>query len=136
VSGFPNWNAPPGEEHAMRQAVWNGAVIAASDDTQVVEGFTYFPRDALRWEYFTPSESHTRCAWKGTASYYTITVAGKTNPDAAWYYPEPSPAARHIDGHVGFWRGVLIEDAPTAATDGGEAAGTSGWWSQRRSRHS
>ena len=78
------------------KAMWNGAVLAESDRTVVVEGNHYFPPDALRAEYFRPSDTHTECGWKGTASYYTIEVDGKRNPDAAWYYPNPKEAARQI----------------------------------------
>lgn len=90
------------------QAIWNNAVLAESDDTVVVEGNHYFPADSLNPEFFTPSDTHTVCPWKGTASYYNLSVAGQTNPDAAWYYPEPKTAAAQITGRVAFWRGVTI----------------------------
>jgi uncharacterized protein (DUF427 family) len=93
----------------MPKATWNGAVLAESDQTIVIEGNHYFPPEAIRREYFKPSTTHTVCAWKGRANYYTIEVNGKTNPDAAWYYPDPLPAAREITGFVAFWRGVKIE---------------------------
>ena len=91
------------------KATWNGAVIAESDDTVVVEGNHYFPADAIRREYVTPSDTHSVCPWKGTASYYSLTVNGKTNPDAAWFYPEPKTAAKEIKDRVAFWRGVTVE---------------------------
>ena len=90
------------------KAIWNGVVVAESDDTVVVEGNHYFPAAALRREFIQPSATHTTCPWKGVASYYTLTVAGKTNPDAAWYYPDPKPAAAEIAGRVAFWKGVSI----------------------------
>ena len=93
----------------MPRAVWNGAVLAESDDTVVVEGNHYFPRDSLNDEYFVDSDRHTRCAWKGTASYYDVVVGGQTNRGAAWYYPNPSRAAEAIEGRVAFWRGVRVE---------------------------
>jgi uncharacterized protein (DUF427 family) len=93
----------------MAKASWNGQVLAESDATIVVEGNHYFPPDAIRREFFKPSSTHTVCGWKGTASYYTIEVDGKTNPDAAWYYPDPLPAAQQIAGHVAFWKGVKVE---------------------------
>lgn len=93
----------------MPRAMWNGQVVAESPDTVVVEGNHYFPVEAIRKEFFQPSESHTICGWKGTASYYTLVVDGKTNPDAAWYYPTPKDAARNIAGRVAFWKGVTIE---------------------------
>lgn len=93
---------------AMR-AVWNGQILAESDDTVVVEGNHYFPAEALNNEFFSASETHTVCPWKGLASYYTVTVAGEANADAAWYYPEPKVEAEHVRDRVAFWRGVKVE---------------------------
>lgn len=93
----------------MPKATWNGAVLAESDNCEVVEGNQYFPPDALHREYFKESSTHTTCPWKGLASYYTIEVDGKTNPDAAWYYPEPKDAAKNIKGYIAFWKGVKVE---------------------------
>ena len=90
------------------KALWNGKTIAESADTVVVEGNHYFPADAIKKAYFKPSSTHTLCPWKGTASYYTLAVDGKENPDAAWYYPEPKDAAKEIKGHVAFWKGVEV----------------------------
>ena len=94
----------------MIRALWNGEVIAASDDTVVVEGNHYFPIDSVRSELLQSSSTTTTCPWKGKASYYTLIVAGKENRDAAWYYPEPSAKASSIKDRVAFWRGVKIED--------------------------
>lgn len=91
------------------QAIWNGTVLAQSDDTVVVEGNHYFPRAALREEYFRDSSTHSTCPWKGEASYLSVVVEGKENPDAAWYYPEPKPAAKEITDRVAFWRGVTVQ---------------------------
>ena len=93
----------------MPRATWNGAVLAESDQCEVVEGNQYFPPDALNSEYFKPSSTTTVCPWKGTASYYTIEVDGKENKDAAWYYPEAKEKAKNIEGYVAFWRGVKVE---------------------------
>ncbi|MGN6252401.1 MAG: DUF427 domain-containing protein [Marmoricola sp.] len=90
------------------RATWNGTVLAESDDTVVVEGNHYFPRSALREEHFRPSETHSVCPWKGTASYLTVTVDGEDNTDAAWFYPEPKDAAAEIRDRVAFWRGVEV----------------------------
>ena len=90
------------------KAIWNGQVIAESDDTVVVENNHYFPPQSIRSEFFTRSDTTTHCPWKGDASYYSITVGDKTNTDAAWYYPEPKPAAREIAGRIAFWRGVQV----------------------------
>ena len=90
------------------KAVWNGVVVAESDDTVVVEGNHYFPESSLRREYATFSNHRSSCPWKGQAHYYSLLVNGEMNPDAAWTYPEPSEAAAQIKGRVAFWKGVEI----------------------------
>jgi uncharacterized protein (DUF427 family) len=92
----------------MAKAVWNGTVLAESDDTVVVEGNHYFPVDSVHREYFVDSDHHTTCPWKGIASYYTVRVDGQENRDAAWYYPEPKKAAAEIRDRVAFWKGVQV----------------------------
>lgn len=92
----------------MAKAVWNKHVLAESDVFEVVEGNVYFPPDALNRQYFVDSDTHSNCAWKGVASYYTIEVDGKVNKDAAWYYPEPKDAASNIKNHIAFWKGVEV----------------------------
>ena len=94
----------------MPKAMWNGSVIADApqDAIEVVEGNMYFPADAVRREYLQPSDTHTVCGWKGTASYYDVAVKGEINRDAAWYYPEPKAAASNIAGRVAFWKGVEV----------------------------
>jgi uncharacterized protein (DUF427 family) len=93
----------------MTKATWNGVTLAESDNTVVVENNQYFPPDSLNKQYFTDSSTHTTCPWKGLSSYYSIEVDGKTNPDAAWYYPDPKEAANNIKGYVAFWKGVKVE---------------------------
>ena len=95
----------------MKRATWNGVVIAESDDIVTVEGNAYFPEAALKKALFKPSGTHTTCAWKGVASYLSVEVDGKTNVDAAWFYPTPSDAAKQITGRVAFWKGVTVIDA-------------------------
>lgn len=90
------------------KAVWNGATIAESDNTVVVEGNHYFPPDSVNAEYLLNSETHSTCPRKGEASYYTLNVNGQQNEDAAWYYPEPKEAASEIQNHIAFWKGVEI----------------------------
>jgi uncharacterized protein (DUF427 family) len=92
-------------------AQWNGVVLADSDDTVVVEGNHYFPRDSVDWSHFSPTATHTTCPWKGEASYYDVTANGETNSDAAWYYAEPFEAAKEIKDHVAFWKGVTVTEA-------------------------
>ena len=90
------------------RAIWNGTVIAESDDTIVVEGHHYFPFESVNSDVIKPSTTHTTCPWKGQASYYSIEAGGQLNPDAAWYYPQPKAAASQIAGRVAFWRGVVV----------------------------
>jgi uncharacterized protein (DUF427 family) len=93
----------------MPKAIWMGQVIAESEKTVVVEGNHYFPLESVRKEFLQPSQTHTVCPWKGTASYYHVEVNGARNDDAAWFYPEPKLAAKEILGRIAFWRGVRVE---------------------------
>src|SRR5437868_4595248 len=102
----------------MAKAVWNGQTLAESEKTETVEGNVYFPEESVKREFLKASSTTSSCPWKGQARYYTIIVDGQENPDAAWYYPDPKPAARNVKHHVAFWRGV--EDA---GADGGIDAG-------------
>jgi uncharacterized protein (DUF427 family) len=90
------------------KAIWNKQVIAESDNIVNVEGNAYFPLEALNKEFIKNSETQTVCHWKGEASYYSLEVDGKTNKDAAWYYPDPRPLADGIKGRVAFWKGVEV----------------------------
>ena len=92
----------------MPKAIWNGTVIAETDQFETVEGNIYFPADALKRSYFKPSDTTSECHWKGTAHYYHVFVDGQQNQDAAWYYPDPKPKAENIKNRVAFWRGVEI----------------------------
>ncbi len=96
----------------MPKAIWNNQVIADApvDGIHRVEGNVYFPLSAVKREYLQPSDTHTRCPWKGIASYFNVVVDGQVNDDAAWYYPEPSHMAARIKDHVAFWHGVKVED--------------------------
>ncbi len=93
----------------MPTAIWNGAVIAQSDKTIVVENNHYFPPDAVRREHLRDSATHTTCGWKGVASYYDVVVGDTVNRDAAWYYPQTKDEAKEIAGYIAFWRGVKVE---------------------------
>ena len=94
----------------MAKAIWNNQVIAESDNTVEVEGNQYFPLESVNKEFIKNSDEHSKCPWKGEASYYTIEVDGKVNENAAWYYPDPSDLAKKIKGHVAFWKGVEITE--------------------------
>jgi uncharacterized protein (DUF427 family) len=108
-------------EMMMPRAIWNGVVVAESDDTVVVEGNHYFPVESIRWDHLQESDHTSVCPWKGTASYYSVVVDGQVNRDAAWYYPTPSDAAREIMGRIAFWKGVQVERG-----NGGSATETAG----------
>jgi len=94
----------------LMKALWNNQVIAESNDTVVVENNHYFPKSSVKAEYLKDSNTHSTCPWKGFASYYTLEIDGKQNPDAAWYYPEPKEAAANIKDYVAFWKGVKITE--------------------------
>ena len=92
----------------MVTAVWNGVTIAESDDTVVVEGNHYFPRDSVMAGVLTDSATTSTCPWKGTAHYHSVVTGGAENRDAAWYYPEPKSAAAQIRDRIAFWKGVVV----------------------------
>ena len=94
----------------MPTAKWNGAILAQSDETVIVEGNHYFPRDAVNQDYLKESKTTSHCPWKGDASYYSLDVNGDTNTDAAWYYVTPKERAEEIRDHIAFWKGVEITD--------------------------
>lgn len=94
----------------MTKAIWNDVTLAESDKCIVVEGNQYFPEDSINKEFFKDSDYHTTCGWKGEASYFNLEVNGKTNENAAWYYPEPKDAAKNIENYVAFWKGVKVEN--------------------------
>jgi uncharacterized protein (DUF427 family) len=94
---------------AMAKASWCGKVIAESNATVEVEGNQYFPADAVKKEFLKPSAHTSECPWKGTAHYYSVEVGGMRNDNAAWYYPQPKPAAAEIKDHIAFWKGVRVE---------------------------
>ncbi len=108
------------------QASWNGVVLAESEQTIRVEGNQYFPPGSLNREYFTDSQTTSHCPWKGAAKYYTLTVGGAANPDAAWYYPQPSQAAENIRGHVAFWNGVKVVKLPAGDLEPNRPGAS--WW--------
>ncbi len=90
------------------KAIWNGEVLAESDDTVIVEGNHYFPESSIQCEFFSETEHSTHCPWKGDASYYTLEVAGEKNPNAAWFYRAPKDAAAELSGRIAFWKGVEV----------------------------
>ncbi len=92
------------------KALWNNKIIAESDDIIKVEGNSYFPIESVNKDYLKESQVTSVCPWKGKAAYYSLEVDGKTNKDAAWYYPEPKEAAKEIKRRVAFWKGVEIVD--------------------------
>jgi uncharacterized protein (DUF427 family) len=93
----------------MAKAVWNGVVVAESDKTQELDDYVYFPESSVKREYLRPSSTISTCPWKGQARYYSLMIDGQENQDAAFYYPNPKPAARKIKGYIAFWRGVEVE---------------------------
>jgi uncharacterized protein (DUF427 family) len=94
----------------MPRAIWNGTVVADSDTCETVEGNFYFPPDSIDKKFFKESSTTSICGWKGEAHYYSLDVNGQANKDAAWYYPDPKPAANNIKGYIAFWKGVKVED--------------------------
>lgn len=90
------------------KAIWKDTVVAESENTVVVEGNHYFPKEDVDFQYLEETDTHTTCPWKGLASYYTVKVGDHKNKDAAWTYPEPKDAAKEIKGRIAFWKGVSV----------------------------
>lgn len=90
------------------KAMWNGHVIAESDDTVFVEGNYYFPMNAVRESFLQDSDTTSLCSWKGIANYYHLVVEGVQNENAAWFYKNPKEAAKRVAGRIAFWRGVQV----------------------------
>ena len=90
------------------KAIWNGTVVAQSDDTVLVEGNHYFPQASLKREFTSFSNHKTMCHWKGQASYLSLIVNGDMNADAVWFYPDPKPEAEAVRDRVAFWKGVTV----------------------------
>lgn len=114
------------------RASWNGAILAESEHTIRVEGKQYFPYQSLNSELFTKSPTTSQCPWKGSARYYTVTVDGAANPDAGWYYPQPSKAAENIRDHVAFWNGVKVTKVPNSNPDANRSRAS--WWAKLTGR--
>ena len=104
----------------MAKATWNGAVLAESTETKLVEGNHYFPPESVNKEFFSDSAATSVCGWKGTANYYDVVVDGQTNSQAAWYYASPKPEAAEIAGHIAFWKGVAVDGTEGPGDDLGE----------------
>ncbi|CAN5595510.1 DUF427 domain-containing protein [soil metagenome] len=103
--------SPDQGKDTQMKAIWQGTTIAESDDTVIVDGNHYFPADSIHREYFSLTDTHTTCGWKGEASYYDVKVNGDVNKDAAWYYPDPKSAAANIKNYVAFWKGVVVQES-------------------------
>ena len=93
----------------MVKAVWKNKVIAETNNYEIIENNYYFPQETVNKKFIKPSETHTTCPLKGIASYYDIEIDGEINRDAAWYYPDPKPAAKKIKNYIAFWKGVVIK---------------------------
>jgi uncharacterized protein (DUF427 family) len=120
LCGPPLWACFLVEVRVMATAKWNGAVIAQSNNTVIVEGNHYFPAESVRTELLQESDTETVCGWKGTAKYKSIVVDGQVNVDAAWIYENPKSQAEQIRGHYAFWKGVEVDgaDGPDLTPEG------------------
>lgn len=100
------------------KAIWNGQIIAEApkEDLIRIEGNWYFPSKTVNWQFFTDSDHHTTCPWKGECSYYDVTVVGKTSNFGAWYYPEPKEGSvervgKDFANYVAFWNGIEVSES-------------------------
>ncbi len=93
----------------MTRAVFDGVVIAESDDVRKIEGMTYFPIGSVDLDALVESPTTSRCFWKGKASYWHVQGQREVAPNAAFAYEHPWPLARRlVEGRIAFWQGVRI----------------------------
>ena len=86
------------------QAIYNGIVLAESDDIVTVDGNPYFPREAMKTEFFRDSRLTTVCGWKGTARYWDVVVGDEVITNVVWAYDTPKPDAETIRERFAFYR--------------------------------
>lgn len=82
----------------------------------------YIPPEDIKMEYLQPTNRQTFCEWKGRGSYYTIQVGEKQAPNAAWYYPQPTPDFTDIKDYVAFYPSRMdacyVDDEQVQAQEG------------------
>ena len=91
------------------RAIFNGRVLADSDDILMVDGNPYFPRAAMVEDFFRDSVHSTVCGWKGTARYWEVVVGDQVISNAVWAYDNPKPDAESIRERFAFYRGKGVE---------------------------
>lgn len=99
----------------MTRAIFDGVVIAESDDVRNVEGMAYFPIDSVDHGALVESPNTSRCFWKGKANYWHVQGRRELAPNAAFTYERPWPLARRlVGGRIAFWQGVeIVRDRPS-----------------------
>lgn len=105
---------PPRVEETTRhlQIVFNGVVIADTRRAwRVLETshppVYYLPPDDVQRQYLARTSGSSYCEWKGSAGYYTLTVEDRSVPNAAWFYPNPTPAFAAIRDYIAFYPGKM-----------------------------
>lgn len=98
---------PPRLEDSTKhiQVMFNGVTIADSRRAKRVLETShppvyYIPLDDVNADYLICTSRSTFCEWKGQAGYYTISVGDQLAENAAWFYPEPTPAFAEIKDYV------------------------------------
>ena len=69
----------------------------------------YVPLDDIRADLIQPTDHHTYCPFKGTASYWTVTAGGQVAENAIWAYPEPNEESSWLKGYAGFYWDAMDE---------------------------
>jgi uncharacterized protein (DUF427 family) len=67
----------------------------------------YIAPDDIKMAHLMPSTRLSYCEWKGQAAYYTVSLADRVAPNAAWYYPEPTAPFRAIKNYVAFYAHLM-----------------------------
>lgn len=107
---------PPRVEPSSRHIVVKFGGVVVADTRQAVRVLEtthppvyYVPPHHVRLELMKLSPLHTECEYKGTASYYDLTVDGRTSRNAAWVYPDPAPGYEGVRGRIAFYPGRVDE---------------------------
>lgn len=91
------------------KALWRGRLIAESDRTLEVDGYRYFPRDAVRMELLrrSPKSASDRQCPHGV-QFYDVGDDVDRSERAAWSYEAPGDSMKKVERWIGFWEDVEV----------------------------
>jgi uncharacterized protein (DUF427 family) len=111
------------------RVIFNGAVIAETRRAirvlqTGIPPVYYIPRDDVRMEYLTGIDRQSYCPYKGTASYWSVQVGGRSASNAAWSYPDPFSSTVRIKDYLAFYAHAM----DSCSVDGELAAAPDWKW--------